>query len=143
MPLKERDLRLAEHDRERMKCPDCGRPIAECSDPSIDLWAYRRICATTMARKAAEEDFRELHKDAPWHNGTFTDWVKDRDPAHPYHFDWGVIIGAADYDVNPDDEFRRLVNQSPFPPSGVSEDVGLVEQGEEHGSQDRDADDDA
>jgi hypothetical protein len=113
-----------------MKCPDCGQPLNECTDPDRDLFAYRRICNVTMVQKAAEADYQALHKDRPYHNGDFTDWSATRSSKHPFHFEWAVTIGVAPVDVNPHDEFRAVEKQSPYAPS--EEDSGVPDQSGEN-----------
>lgn len=113
----ERDLRLEEWVRERTTCVDCGNPVEKCSDPTRAWYSYRRICWATVVREGAEAAYEALHKKRPWHDGTFTDWVKDRDADHPFYFTHGVKVGVAEVDVNPWDDFTKRVNQSPIEPA--------------------------
>lgn len=54
---------------------------------------------------AAEALYAELHKDAPYHDGTFEAWADKRSRSHPYHYLDGVTIFAAPVDISPDDDF--------------------------------------
>jgi len=58
-----------------------------------------------MELAAADRIYRKLHEALPFHDGTFTDWVKDPDSEHPYHFMDGVRLYVAETDLNPDDHF--------------------------------------
>lgn len=54
---------------------------------------------------AADAAYADLHKDRPWHDGTYTRWAKERSASFPYRYDFGVNIGVSDSDVRPDDLF--------------------------------------
>lgn len=70
-----------------------------------------------MEQSAAQRRWDDLHKDRPYHDGTFTDWRPEPDDAHPYHYGDGVrIVVVPDSDPSPDDEFL------------VEESAGLPEQ---------------
>lgn len=57
--------------------------------------------------------YADLHKDAPYHNGTFGSWVKERSASHPYHFSDGVTFGVAGEDLAPHDKFTTDEYASP------------------------------
>lgn len=65
----------------------------------------RTICYSTMARTAARRQYEALHEQAPWHNGTFEHWAKERSDNHPFRYDDGVTIGVSRHDLTPDDMF--------------------------------------
>ena len=69
-----------------------------------------------MDREAASALYAAQHEDAPYHNGTFTDWGKTRSTDHPYRYDEGVVIGIADHNIAPWDEFTTQVDASPIQP---------------------------
>ncbi|MDF9716032.1 hypothetical protein [Nocardioides sp. ChNu-99] len=71
----------------------------------MEWFAQRTICYATREREATEALYAQLHKDAPYHDGTEESWAKDRSPDHPFHYSDGVTIWIADEDVNPDDRF--------------------------------------
>jgi hypothetical protein len=70
-----------------------------------------------MEKQAADAAYAKLHEAQPYHDGTFTSWSKDRGPGYPYHFNDGVSIGVADYDVTPHDTFTTEVSASPVAPA--------------------------
>lgn len=118
LPETERDLWITRWEKARERCPDCGNPIAECSDPRRQWWSYRRVDYAAMERMAAEAAYEALHEKRPWHNGTFTSWADKRSASHPYHFKHGVTIGVADHDVTPwDSKWTTQESASPVPPS--------------------------
>lgn len=67
-----------------------------------------------MEREAADAKWQALHKDRPWHNGSFTSWAPHRSDEHPYHLSHGVVIGVAETDLRPDDAF--LTDEDCGPP---------------------------
>lgn len=121
LPADERALRIERWNVKRATCPDCGNPIAECTDPNILWYPYRRVCYATMEREAASDAYAALHgEDAAFHNGTFTSWSKTRSAAHPYSAMAGVSIGVAKTDVAPHDLFTTDRDASPVrPPAEV------------------------
>lgn len=58
-----------------------------------------------MALAAANGRYDDLHKEQPYHDGTFTFWAKDRSRAFPYHYRDGVSIWVTREDLSPDDDF--------------------------------------
>jgi hypothetical protein len=85
----------------------------ECSDPRTSWYPQRRICYATMALQSAEAKYDELHKDLPFHDGTFSNWSVDRSRQAPFHYRDGVSLWVADIDLTPDDDFLSLADQSP------------------------------
>ena len=69
-----------------------------------------------MEREAASAAYADLHKDAPYHDGSFKSWAKERSRSHPYHYGDGVTFGVADHDLWPGDRFTTDQYASP---SGV------------------------
>lgn len=126
----ERELWIAERDLKRATCPDCGNPLAECSDPERVWYPFRRVCYATMERDAAQAAYESLHTDSAYHDGTFQDWSSKQSADHPYGHNSGVSISVADRDLTPDDPFTTEVNASP---------LGSVAQ-ESPGEQDETAD---
>ncbi|MCW2496398.1 hypothetical protein [Jatrophihabitans sp.] len=59
-----------------------------------------------MEREAAVSKYQELHKDAPFHDGTFANWSSSRHAETPYHFTDGVSIVVSESDSQPDDKFH-------------------------------------
>lgn len=58
-----------------------------------------------MDEAAASWRYEQLHKDVPYHDGTFKSWARERSSSHPYHFRDGVRIWVAPEDLAPDDDF--------------------------------------
>lgn len=56
-----------------------------------------------MARESFAAEWTRQHEKRPYHDGTFSDWSKTRDPGHPFHFQAGVNIRAVTED--PGDDF--------------------------------------
>lgn len=103
-------------DLEHLTCRDCGQPYDTHDDPERDWYAYRTVDYAAMALAGAQAQWDALHKDRPYHDGSFTSWAEDRSPAHPYHYNDGVSIYIAAEDVAPDDEFlsdERAMPQKP------------------------------
>lgn len=89
--------------------------MAECSDPQRKNYPFRRVCYATMELEAASSTYDDLHKDAPYHDGTFQSWSKERGEAFPYRYTEGVKLGVADHDLAPWDTFTTDMNASPLP----------------------------
>lgn len=68
-----------------------------------------------MARESANAAYEALHKDRPWHNGSFRSWATERSDSHPFYYTHGVTIGVADFDAAPWDLFTTEANASPVP----------------------------
>ena len=60
-----------------------------------------------MDLAAADRKWAALHEDRPWHDGSFTSWVKERSDSHPFHFQDGVRLWVSDVDYSPDDTFLQ------------------------------------
>ena len=69
-----------------------------------------------MEREAASAMYAKLHEDAPYHDGSFRSWAKERSQSHPYHFGDGVTFGVAAEDIAPHDKFTTEVDASPVAP---------------------------
>ena len=89
-----------------------------CGDSRRKHYPFRVVCYPTMEREAAEAAYAELHREEPFHDGTFTSWAEKRSRTHPYHFQEGVKIGVADVDLAPEDKFTtdRYASPSPVEP---------------------------
>lgn len=94
-------------------CPTCKGPLDRCSHSATVWYPQRRICYAERERAAAERAYERLHKDAPYHDGTYQSWAKEASDSHPYHFSDGVTIGVAPTDLNPGDEFTTDRDASP------------------------------
>jgi hypothetical protein len=66
-----------------------------------------------MALHAARRKYDALHKDAPYHDGMFTAWAKERSDAYPFHYLDGVEIWVSRDDLTPDDDFLGDGSGSP------------------------------
>jgi hypothetical protein len=70
------------------------------------LYPQRDVCYATMEREAANAKYERLHKDRPWHDGTFSStWSSEPSSRYPYKYDMGVTIGVSETDLRPDDAF--------------------------------------
>jgi len=119
LPESERDYWLADWQLSQVECPDCHRPVAECSDPARRFYPFRRVCYATMERFAADAAYSALHTEeagAAYHDGTFTSWAAKRSASHPYSAMAGVTIGVADRDLAPWDRFTKDRDASPVAP---------------------------
>lgn len=105
LPEREQDLQLAEDALRDEACPECHGDLAECGDLERDWFPQRHICLRTAARKMAQRKYEALHKELPYHDGTFAQWSKEPTDATPFHFSDGVTVYVADSDINPDDDF--------------------------------------
>jgi hypothetical protein len=83
----------------------------------------RTICYASMALASANSRYDKLHKDAPYHDGTFTHWSKERGPAHPFHYRDGVTVWVTQHNLTPDDNWLNdivEVNAETLGPAGQS-----------------------
>lgn len=76
-----------------------------------------------MERLAAEAAYLALHEDEPYHDGTHTNWAKDRSREYPYHATEGVSVGVALTDLTPWDHFMTQPDASPIPPTDEASEV--------------------
>tara|TARA_R100000655_G_scaffold109699_2_gene165028 strand:+ start:709 stop:930 length:222 start_codon:yes stop_codon:yes gene_type:complete len=52
-----------------------------------------------MTRAAIERDWSDrTETEGEWHDGSFQNWSRDRDPDHPFHRNDGVLIYADEKD---------------------------------------------
>lgn len=58
-----------------------------------------------MQLKAAVRIYENLHKDKPWHDGSFQIWSDQFSRLTPFHFSDGVTIWLSETDLAPDDKF--------------------------------------
>lgn len=80
-------------------------------------YPLRLICYPSMEREAAHAAYEALHRELPWHDGTFQSWAKERSSSHPYHFTHGVRVSVSDEDLAPWDTFTTERNASPLRPA--------------------------
>lgn len=70
-----------------------------------------------MEQAAADWRYDQLHKERPFHDGTFPDdpraWMKERSKSHPYHYRDGVTLWVAEVDLAPHDHFLGDVKACP------------------------------
>lgn len=80
-----------------------------CGHPSALFYPQRLVCRRTMAARGAANLYQQMHKDRPFHDGTFPKdpraWSDTVSRVTPYHFMDGVSFYAAERDVMPDDDF--------------------------------------
>lgn len=79
--------------------------MSECGDAEKPWYPQRHVCYATMELASADRVYRSLHEAMPYHDGTFTEWVKEPDGGHPFHFMDGVHLFVSEVDLNPDDTF--------------------------------------
>lgn len=104
----DRDFWIADQEIERDACPDCGGDQTVCADPDVVWYPYRKVCQATMSTMAAARRFALLHEKQPYHDGFFASWAEKASLSHPFHFDDGVRIGVALFDIDPDDDFIEI-----------------------------------
>lgn len=84
-----------------------------------------------MEQASAEATYEHLHKETPWHDGTFTSWAKEWSRSHPVPLAGRYIkVGVADHDLTPWDKFTTEVEASPLPPDEEESEAGLPEEPE-------------
>ena len=91
-----------------MKAETCeahGGPRSECPDAQRDWFPQRHVCYVEMQLDAAKRRYSELHKEKPFHDGTFTHWSEKPSRLYPFHFMDGVTIWLSPSELNPDDKF--------------------------------------
>lgn len=104
---------LAQWARQRERCERHGRPFSECIDPETTWYPQRVVDYAAMHQAAAEWMYGELHKDRPWHDGTFTDWSATRSDRHPFGHSDGVAIYVDTEDRDPGDAFTTEEDARP------------------------------
>lgn len=67
-----------------------------------------------MQLRAAERIYGLLHEDAPFHDGTFTNWASKPSREFPFHFNDGVSIWLSTQDDRPDDLFLGKTQSESF-----------------------------
>jgi hypothetical protein len=97
----------------------CGHPLQECSDPATTWYPQRHVDYAVMEQAAAAARYHALHEDAPYHDGSWKAWAKERTAATPYHFLDGVTVYVSTRDENPDDAFLTDENAAPSRPEAV------------------------
>lgn len=96
---------IALWERERTTCPVHHGPLDECPDEERDWFPQRRVCWPAAQLAAAQRLYEELHKDEPYHDGSFEQWSKTASADFPFHYSDGVSIYLAETDENPEDDF--------------------------------------
>lgn len=71
-----------------------------------------------MQLKAAERIYGLIHKDRPYHDGSFERWAAEPSARFPFHFMDGVTIWMSEVELAPDDDF--LEQNPPGDPSSGS-----------------------
>lgn len=66
----------------------------------------------------ANARYEALHKDAPYHDGNFESWAKERSVEHPFHYNDGVRIWVSDVDYDPDGSWLSGGEKSQEGPEG-------------------------
>ena len=104
---------LEHHDDNVQQCRECGGPIATCGHAERLWFPQRTVCYATMARAAAQRDYDALAETyGGWHDGTFENWAKERDEAHPFAHDDGVTIWVSEHDLTPE---ANWLSRAPAP----------------------------
>ena len=80
-------------------CPQCGNLIDVCSDPNVDWYPQRDVCYATRAKDITWRMIHKKHGQPEWN-----------DP-NPHPID-GWRVGAAQYDLTPDDSFDGALRLS-------------------------------
>lgn len=90
---------------EQGTCAQCGNSETDCRELDHQWFPQREVCSATMSLAAAQRRYDKLHKDRPFHDGTFADWAESPSQSHPYHYLDGVRIWVSKHDLTPDDNF--------------------------------------
>ncbi len=109
---------MAHYVKSKRRCSHCGSDPEECSDPKRAWYPQRTVCYATMASRAANEKYDEIHKDAPFHDGQFLRFEDKRSTTAPFHVREGVTIWAAPMDLSPDDKFLSGSSARGLDPEG-------------------------
>lgn len=96
---------MADWERKRNKCPQCGMDRDECSDPDRDWFPQRTICWATVQQRVAERRYDLAHSEMPYHDGTETFWSKEPGGHYLWHYLDGVNIWVSEHDLTPEDRF--------------------------------------
>lgn len=70
-----------------------------------------------MERAAADWSYDRLHEERPYHDGTWSQWSKERSLSTPFHYRDGVQIYVSTTDDDPDDLFTTEATASPWAPT--------------------------
>lgn len=102
-------MRRERFDRDRGIHRDCGHPLEECSDPEREWFPQLSVCYATMEERSAQTRFDEIHKDRPWHDGSFPEdraaWSDKRTAETPFRYDWGARVFVTDTDLDMGGDF--------------------------------------
>lgn len=101
--------------KEAATCPRCGHLLSECVDPDREWYPQRHVDYAEMALSYAEWKYEQLHKDRPYHDGSFQTWGKEQTEVTPFRYDAGVRVWVAPKDHDPSDDF--LTNPRAMPSS--------------------------
>lgn len=104
----DRDILVADWEREMEQCPKCNRPRSVCSDPEVDWYPQRTVCYADMARQQVQWKWDQLHgpdSHEQFHDGSFKVWSPNRTDGTPVAADDGVSLWVSTEDLTPDDDF--------------------------------------
>lgn len=73
--------------------------MSECGDDERDWFPQMSVCWPSAQLAAAQALYADLHKDRPYHDGSFKNWAEGRSRAHPFHYADGVSMWLADEDI--------------------------------------------
>lgn len=76
----------------------------------------RDLCWPAAQLAAAQRLYDLLHRDAPFHDGTFTRWAKSPSTTYPFHYSDGVNLRLTETDERPGDDFLTNVRAQPYRP---------------------------
>lgn len=80
-----------------------------------------------MALASAQRQWEALHKDRPYHDGTFRSWAEKASTAHPYHYSDGVVVWVSDEDLTPEDGFLDVESPGLAGAEQAAEQVGQAD----------------
>lgn len=66
-----------------------------------------------MELAAANRTYDRLHKEKPFHDGSWGSWRKEPSRSHPYHYRDGITLTVGREDTEPSGEFLTDVNAKP------------------------------
>lgn len=94
-------------------CPLHGGPRSECPDDERDWFPQLHICYVEMQLEGAKGLYAELHRERPFHDGSFQRWSENRTPDFPFRFDDGTTVWLSPVDLEPGNDFLGRASGSP------------------------------
>lgn len=101
---------------ERSTCSFHGGPYDECQDDERDWYSQLSVCYPTMQEKAAQRWFEEIHRDKPFHDGSFDRWSEKWSPGFPFHYSDGTTVWISKEELGLGGDFLNRGSAAPEEP---------------------------